>query len=86
MSAHGATMRAVNSSILSPLNSSRVSGQLSMARENTSKLMLCSRICRKLQVPTESELRSLNGLKFQILELLRDITMQLNLTSILKNV
>jgi len=57
-----------------------------MARENMSKLMLCSRIYRKLQVPTESELRSLNGLKFQILELLRDITMQLNLTSILKNV
>jgi hypothetical protein len=79
-------MRAVNSSILSPLNSSRVNGQLSMARENMSKLMLCSRIYRKLQVPTESELRSLNGLKFQILELLRDITMQLNLTSILKNV
>lgn len=46
-------MRAADLSILSLLNFSRASGLLSMVRENTSKLMLCTRICKKLQVPTE---------------------------------
>ncbi len=41
MSAHGVTMRAVNSSILSPLNSSNISGLSSMERVNTNKLIHC---------------------------------------------
>lgn len=75
MSAYGATIRLANSSILSPLNSSRVSGVSSMAKENSSKLVSCSINCRELHVIKELELRSLNGLKLTILEVQMDIKM-----------
>ena len=79
MSAHGLTIGAGDLSILSLFNFLKASGLFFMVRENTNKLMLCSKICKKFQVPTEQELRNLNGLKCQILEMLRAIIMPLNL-------